>query len=76
VLRPGGEFRFASDDAGYAEQALLLMRKSAAFEAPSGGAGGLRKRPPGWPETRYERKAMAEGRAPVYLSFRSAAKPA
>jgi len=27
-------------------------------------------RPIGWPETRYERKALSEGRKPVYLRFR------
>jgi tRNA (guanine-N7-)-methyltransferase len=65
VLRRGGEFRFASDDADYAAQALLLARTSGAFiseaEQPE------RKRD--WPETRYERKAVAAGRKAVYLSF-------
>jgi tRNA (guanine-N7-)-methyltransferase len=27
-------------------------------------------RPFDWPETRYERKALSEGRKPAYLSFR------
>jgi tRNA (guanine-N7-)-methyltransferase len=66
VLRPGGEFRFASDDDDYAEQARLLLGQASGF-AP---AGAWRKRPADWPETRYERKALSEGRMPVYLSFR------
>ena len=28
-----------------------------------------RERPADWPETRYERKATADGRRPFYLSF-------
>jgi tRNA (guanine-N7-)-methyltransferase len=65
VLRHGGEFRFASDDADYAEQARHLFRQSGAF-APT---GDWRKRPVDWPETRYERKALSEGRKPVYLAY-------
>jgi tRNA (guanine-N7-)-methyltransferase len=29
-----------------------------------------RPRPADWPQTRYERKALAAGRRPVYLRFR------
>jgi tRNA (guanine-N7-)-methyltransferase len=65
VLREGGEVRFASDDLDYAEQTRELFSQSGAF-APVRAA---RERPAGWPETRYERKALAEGREPVYLSF-------
>jgi tRNA (guanine-N7-)-methyltransferase len=65
VLRPGGEFRFASDDADYAEHARLLLSQSGVFVL----SGDWRKRPADWPETRYERKATADGRRPFYLSF-------
>jgi tRNA (guanine-N7-)-methyltransferase len=68
VMHSGGEFRFASDDADYAEQARLLLSQSGAFIP----AGDWRRRPADWPETRYERKALREGREPVYLSFRRA----
>ena len=64
ILRKGGEFRFASDDADYAEQARWLIGESGAF-----AAADWRERPADWPETRYERKALAEGRKPVYLAF-------
>jgi tRNA (guanine-N7-)-methyltransferase len=67
VLRPGGEFRFATDDADYAEQARLLLVESGAFRAASG-----RDRPADWPETRYERKALSEGRTPAHLRFNRA----
>jgi tRNA (guanine-N7-)-methyltransferase len=67
VLAPDGELRFASDDADYAAQALLLTQESGAF-APM--EGNLQERPADWPETRYERKALSEGRKPTYLRWR------
>jgi tRNA (guanine-N7-)-methyltransferase len=72
VLRQGGELRFASDDTDYAAQALLLMQQSGAFAASDERAGDRRERPAGWPETRYERKALGEGRKPVFLSLKRA----
>ena len=70
VLGPRGELRFASDSGDYAAQALLLMRQSGAFSWRAEQASDWRERPADWPETRYERKALSEGRKPVYLSFR------
>jgi tRNA (guanine-N7-)-methyltransferase len=67
VLAPGGELRFASDDGDYAAQALLLTQESGAF-API--EGNRQERPADWPETRYERKALSEGRKPTYLRWR------
>jgi tRNA (guanine-N7-)-methyltransferase len=32
-------------------------------------AADWRERPPDWPATRYEEKARAAGRAPVFLRF-------
>lgn len=70
VLSPGGELRFASDSGDYAAQVLLLMRRSGAFTWTAERAADWRERPADWPETRYERKALSEGRQPVYLRFR------
>jgi tRNA (guanine-N7-)-methyltransferase len=67
MLAPGGEFRFASDDADYAAQALLLTAGSGAFAPIEENRQG---RPADWPETRYERKALSEGRKPTYLRWR------
>lgn len=69
VLRAGGELRFASDSGDYAAQALLLAGQSGAFAWGAERAADWRQRPPDWSETRYERKALGEGRQPVYLSF-------
>jgi tRNA (guanine-N7-)-methyltransferase len=69
VLRPGGEFRFASDSGDYAAEALLLMRQGGDLAWTAERAGDWRERGADWPETRYERKALSEGRKPVYLTF-------
>jgi tRNA (guanine-N7-)-methyltransferase len=69
ILGPGGLFRFASDDGDYAGEALFLISRSGAFAWQAEGADDWRTRPADWPETRYERKALAAGRKPVYLSF-------
>jgi tRNA (guanine-N7-)-methyltransferase len=68
-LRPGGVLRFASDDADYAAEALFLVSRNGAFEWQAECAGDWRIRASDWAETRYERKALAAGRKPVYLSF-------
>lgn len=68
VLRYGGEFRFASDDTDYAEQARLLFTEAPAFIR----FGDWRTRPADWPGTRYEKKALSDGRRPVYLGFKRA----
>lgn len=70
VLRPRGELRFATDSGDYAGQALRAVLASGAFQWMAESAKDLRISAPDWPETRYERKALAEGRKPAYLSFR------
>lgn len=70
ILAPGGELRFASDDGDYAAQALATVGRSDAFTWLAERAGDWRERPTDWPETRYQRKALAEGRKPVYLRWR------
>ena len=70
VLAAGGELRFASDSGDYAARTLFLVGKSGAFVWLAERASDWRERPTDWPETRYERKALSEGRKPVYLTFR------
>ena len=69
AMRSGGELRFASDDTDYAAQALFAVNQSGAFKWLARKAADWRERPADWPETRYERKALSEGRKPVYLSW-------
>lgn len=69
VLKDGGEFRFATDDMGYARWTLLRCLGHPAFAWAARGPQDWRARPQDQPQTRYEAKARARGRACVYLVF-------
>jgi tRNA (guanine-N7-)-methyltransferase len=70
VLRPGGEFRFASDIPDYAAWTLEHVLRSPAFAWTAQRADDWRRPWPGFSGTRYEAKAKREGRMPCYLVFR------
>ena len=70
VLRPGGEFRFATDWANYAEWTLARLMRARDFAWTAERADDWRKPWPGFTQTRYEAKAIREGRVPCYLMFR------
>lgn len=70
ALAPGGVFRFASDIDDYVEWTLRQVAAHGVLQETATDAGERRLPPPGWPGTRYERKALAEGRRPAYLTFR------
>jgi tRNA (guanine-N7-)-methyltransferase len=70
VLEPGGTFRFASDIDSYIDWTLLHCRAHPAFAWQAASADDWRKPYEGWPGTRYEAKAIREGRTPAYLTFR------
>ncbi|GAB4388639.1 tRNA (guanine(46)-N(7))-methyltransferase TrmB [Albidovulum sp.] len=65
VLRPGAEFRVATDIPDYVRQTLEEVPR-AGFTLVAEGAAPW----PDWIPTRYEAKALREGRAPHYLTFR------
>jgi len=69
VLKPGGELRVASDEAGYVSWALERLMAHPGFEWTANGPDDWRMRPAEWPPTRYESKALQAGRRPSYLSF-------
>ncbi len=64
-LKPGAEWRGASDDPTYQEWVAEVMGAQDFFDV----AAPVRARPAGWPATRYEAKALAAGRVPVYWVF-------
>ncbi len=70
LLADGGELRVASDDMTYIRWSLRHLMDSPDFtwmaETPTDWLG----RPDDWVPTRYERKAIRQGRAPVILRFR------
>jgi len=69
VLAPGGVFRFASDIGHYVNWTLLEVAGNGRFEWRAGSADDWRAPYEGWPGTRYEAKAIREGRTPAYLTF-------
>jgi tRNA (guanine-N7-)-methyltransferase len=69
LLKPGGKLRVASDIPDYVRWTLMHAREAPVFEWTAERAADWRVRPDDWPRTRYEAKAMKEGRAPTYLEF-------
>lgn len=70
VLEDGAELRLASDDPGLVDWMLDQVWHHPDFEWLARSAEDWRQRPEDWPETRYEAKARAAGRQPVFLRFR------
>jgi tRNA (guanine-N7-)-methyltransferase len=70
LLRAGGEFRFASDIPGYIAWTLVRMMRSPDFDWTAERADDWRRPWVGFSGTRYEAKAIREGRVPCYLVFR------
>jgi tRNA (guanine-N7-)-methyltransferase len=65
VLKPGGEWRVASDDPTYQAWVADVIAAQDVFEVGS----PAESRPDGWPPTRYEAKALRSGRHPLYWSL-------
>ncbi len=72
AMRSGAELRLATDIPDYALHALAAIHSHPAFEWTAEKAGDWREPWTGWPGTRYEAKALREGRNPHYLVFRRA----
>jgi len=70
ALRDGVELRLATDDMDHARWMLERLLRHPDFEWLAERAADWRRRPADWPETRYEAKAVAAGRQPLYLRFR------
>ena len=70
VLRPGGEFRFATDWPDYAAWTLRHVAQTPAFEWTAERADDWRLPWPDFTATRYEAKAKRAGRVPCYLIIR------
>jgi tRNA (guanine-N7-)-methyltransferase len=70
VLKRGGLFRFASDIDSYVNWTLLHCAAHPEFEWLAEEAAEWHQPFQGWPGTRYEAKALREGRRPAYLTFR------
>ena len=74
ILFDGAEFRFATDIDDYAGWGLMRLNRSPFFIWEAEKAEDWQKPWKDWPGTRYEAKALKEGRPPSYLTFKCCAK--
>ena len=72
VMRPGGELRIATDIGDYLRTLLMAFHGHPAFAWNATGPADWRERGADWPGTRYEAKAVREGRRSYFLKFRRA----
>jgi len=70
ILRAGGEMCFATDWPDYAAWTLARFLRDDDFVWTAERADDWRRPWPGFTRTRYEEKAIREGRTPCYLVFR------
>lgn len=70
VTKPGADFIIASDIGDYIRTSLMAIEQCPHFTWDPKSIKDWRTPPEGWPSTRYERKAMREGRYPTYLKLK------
>jgi tRNA (guanine-N7-)-methyltransferase len=69
LMSDGAELRFASDDMGYVRWSLEQIVRHPDFAWPVRAPRDWREPPADWFSTRYEAKALRDGRPCVYLRF-------
>lgn len=69
IMADEAELRLATDDRDYARWMLEALIAQPDFIWLAEGPDDWRRRPDDWPPTRYQAKAEAVGRRPVYLRF-------
>jgi tRNA (guanine-N7-)-methyltransferase len=67
ILADGAELRLGTDDPPYLRVMLAVACAHPDFEWLARHPPDWRERPADWPQTRYEAKAIAEGRPPAFL---------
>src|SRR5260221_163014 len=70
VMCAGAELRIATDIGDYARWILSAMREQHNFHWTAQCPRDWRERGIDWPSTRYEQKALSEGRRCRYFRFR------
>jgi tRNA (guanine-N7-)-methyltransferase len=76
AMREGGELRFSTDIDDNAGWTLARVLRSPHFSWKPASAADWREPWAGWRGTRYEAKALREGRRPAYFTFVRNAAPA
>lgn len=69
VLECGAEFRIATDVPDYARQTIEQVPRDGLFEWTARRRLDWARPWKGWLPTRYEKKAVANGRTPIYMTF-------
>ncbi len=69
VMKSGAELRIGTDIGDYLRTILISFQQQTEFAWTCNGPAQWRHRPADWPQTRYEQKAVREGRRSYYLSF-------
>jgi tRNA (guanine-N7-)-methyltransferase len=67
VMTEGSELRLATDDPAYAQAMADVTAAHPGFRVVAQGRADWAERPADWPPTRYEQKAVAAGRDPLFL---------
>lgn len=74
LMRGGAELRLATDHPDYRLWILEHLNAHPDFEWLARAPADWRARAADWPATRYEAKALAQGRRPVFLRYRRRAR--
>ena len=69
IMPPGAELRIGTDIGAYASVILAAILGHGAFTWNATSPADWRERPSDWPQTRYEAKALREGRRCYYFRF-------
>ena len=69
LLQPKGQLRMASDHSVAKSWLLAEAMRHPDFEWCARSAADWREHPSGWPQTRYMRKGVIEGRLPSWFEF-------
>lgn len=70
LMPPAGLLRIATDHPVYLGWTLRVMGRQPWFDWTARRAADWLERPADWPQTRYEAKALKEGRRCTYLEYR------
>ncbi len=70
ILKPGGILRIATDHKIYKGWTLRQLHADPRFEWTASCGNDWKQPPTDWIETKYQRKALREGRKPVFLDYR------
>lgn len=68
-LKKGGILRIATDHKVYKHWTLQQMRNAPSFKWTATCGNDWKHEPSDWVQTKYQRKALAEGRKPIFLDY-------